>query len=42
VPGDSAAGILLLLGIVVIVILAWRFWYLPRKGDGALPWVKKS
>jgi hypothetical protein len=43
VPGDSYIGlILLLLGIGVVGILAWRFWYLPRKGDGALPWVKKS
>jgi hypothetical protein len=43
VPGDSAGTILLvLLGILVIGVLAWRFWYLPKKGDGALPWVKKS
>jgi hypothetical protein len=43
VPGDSLLGaVLLLLGVVVIGILAWRFWYLPRKGDGALPWERKS
>lgn len=43
VPGDSEGTILLLLlGILVIGVLAWRFWYLPRKGDGALPWERKS
>jgi hypothetical protein len=43
VPGDSAGtALLLVLGIIVLGVIAWRFWYLPRKGDGALPWVKKS
>jgi hypothetical protein len=44
VPSDSTGGIiLLLLGVIVIGIITYRFWYLPRKnGNGALPWVKKS
>jgi hypothetical protein len=43
-PADSAGGYLLLLLLVIVGgILAYRFWYLPRKnGGGALPWVKKS
>jgi hypothetical protein len=44
VPADSSGGIILiLLGVLGIGIVAYRFWYLPRKnGNGALPWVKKS
>jgi hypothetical protein len=44
VPGDSYTGpVIFLLVIAVAGLLAWRFWYLPRKnGGGALPWVKKS
>jgi hypothetical protein len=44
VPGDSSGGlIMMLLGIIGIGAVAYRFWYLPRKnGDGALPWVKKN
>jgi hypothetical protein len=43
VPGDSTGMVLLLLlGIVAAMVLAWRFWYLPRKGDGAFPWARKS
>ncbi|MDD1668404.1 MAG: S-layer protein [Methanomicrobiales archaeon] len=44
VPADSSGGIILmLLGVLAIGIVTYRFWYLPRKnGDGALPWVKKS
>ena len=44
VPGDSSGGlILMLLGIIGVGAVAYRFWYLPRKnGDGALPWVKKN
>ena len=44
IPGDSMGGYLLLLLLLVGAgILAYRFWYLPKKnGDGALPWVKKN
>ncbi|HMK16495.1 MAG TPA: hypothetical protein VK450_06205, partial [Methanomicrobiales archaeon] len=43
VPGDSAGGILLLLLVILVAaVLAWRFWYVPKKAGGALPWVKKS
>jgi hypothetical protein len=44
VPADSSMGIILmLLGVLGIGIVTYRFWYLPRKnGNGALPWVKKS
>jgi len=44
VPSDSSGGIILmLLGVIGIGIVTYRFWYLPRKnGNGALPWVKKS
>jgi hypothetical protein len=43
-PSDSSGGlILMLLGLLAVGIVAYRFWYLPRKnGGGALPWVKKS
>jgi hypothetical protein len=44
IPEDNT-GILLLVLLFIIVggILAYRYWYLPRKnGNGALPWVKKS
>jgi hypothetical protein len=35
--------LLVLLIIIVGGILAYRYWYVPRKnGNGALPWVKKS
>jgi hypothetical protein len=44
VPGDSSGGlIVMLLGIIGIGAVAYRFWYLPRKnGEGTLPWAKKS
>jgi uncharacterized membrane protein len=44
VPGDSPGGlILMLLGVLGVGIITYRFWYIPRKnGGGALPWVKKS
>jgi hypothetical protein len=44
VPGDSSGGIIMmLLGIVGIGVVTYKFWYLPKKnGDGALPWVKKN
>jgi hypothetical protein len=43
VPGDSLVGaVLLLLVAVVAGILLWRFWYVPKKAGGALPWAKKS
>ena len=43
-PVDSTGGYLLLLLIIIGAgVLAYRFWYLPKKsGDGALPWVRKS
>ena len=43
VPGDSSGGlIMMLLGVIGVGIVAYRFWYLPKKnGDGALPWVRK-
>jgi len=44
VPADSSGGlILMLLGVLGVGIIGYRFWYLPRKnGGGDLPWVKKS
>jgi hypothetical protein len=44
IPSDSSGGlILMLLGLLGVGIVVYRFWYLPRKnGGGALPWVKKS
>jgi hypothetical protein len=44
VPGDSSGGIIMmLLGIIGIGAVTYKFWYLPKKnGDGALPWVKKN
>ena len=45
VPGDSSGGlIMMLLGVLGVGIVAYRFWYLPKKngGGGALPWVRKS
>ena len=44
VPGDSSGGLIMMLfGVLGIGIVAYRFWYIPRKnGDGALPWVRKS
>lgn len=39
------SGTIILLAIIAIVagILAYRYWYLPRKnGNGAPPWVKKN
>jgi hypothetical protein len=44
VPSDSSGSIILmLLGILGIGIVVYRFWYIPRKnGNGALPWVRKS
>ncbi|MGA2934367.1 MAG: S-layer protein [Methanomicrobiales archaeon] len=43
-PVDSTGGYLLLILVIIGVgIVAYRFWYLPKKnGDGALPWVRKS
>jgi hypothetical protein len=42
-PADPTGGYILLLVIIGGGLLAYRFWYLPRKNDGgALPWVKKS
>ncbi|MDD1669202.1 MAG: S-layer protein [Methanomicrobiales archaeon] len=44
VPSDSSGGlILMLLGVLGVGVVAYRFWYIPKKnGGGALPWVKKS
>jgi hypothetical protein len=43
-PVDSTGGYLLLLLVLIGAgLLAYKFWYLPRKnGGGALPWVRKS
>ena len=44
IPEDNT-GMFILVMLILIAggILAYRYWYLPRKnGDGALPWVKKS
>jgi hypothetical protein len=33
----------MLLGVLAIGAVGYRFWYIPRKnGGGALPWVNKS
>ena len=44
IPEDNTGMFLLVLLIIIVGgILAYRYWYLPRKnGNGALPWVKKS
>ncbi|OPY45278.1 MAG: hypothetical protein A4E42_00854 [Methanoregulaceae archaeon PtaU1.Bin222] len=45
VTPEDYSGTIILVAIIVIVagILAYRYWYLPRKnGNGALPWVKKN
>jgi len=42
---EDYSGTIILVAIIAIVagILAYRYWYLPRKnGNGALPWVKKN
>jgi hypothetical protein len=43
-PADNSGN--LIIGLIVLVILgllAYRYWYLPRKnGDGTLPWDKKN
>ena len=43
-PEDNTGIVILVLLIVIIGgILAYRYWYLPKKnGTGALPWVKKN
>jgi hypothetical protein len=43
-PGDSSGGLILMLLVLIgIGAVAYRFWYLPRKnGDGTFPWVRKS
>jgi hypothetical protein len=42
-PGDSGGGVVLLLLVIIGIGAAlYRFWFLPRKIGGALPWVKKS
>ncbi len=45
VTPEGYSGTIILVAIIAIVagILAYRYWYLPRKnGNGALPWVKKN
>ena len=45
VTPEDYSGTIILVAIIAIVagILAYRYWYLPRKnGNGALPWVKKN
>jgi hypothetical protein len=43
-PADySGAVIIVVLILLAVGFLAYRYWYLPRKnGNGALPWVKKN
>ncbi|WP_292417109.1 COG1361 S-layer family protein [Methanoregula sp.] len=43
-PQDNSGSIVLvILVLAVIGILAYRYWYLPRKnGDGTFPWERKS
>lgn len=44
IPEDNAGMVIFVLLIILIGgILAYKYWYLPRKnGGGALPWVKKN
>lgn len=45
VTPEDYSGTIILVAIIAIVagILAYHYWYLPRKnGNGALPWVKKN
>ena len=43
-PQDNSGSIVLVLLVLAIIgILAYRYWYLPRKnGDGTFPWERKS
>jgi hypothetical protein len=43
-PADNSGTIITLLIILVIIgIIGYRYWYLPRiKGDGKFPWDKKN
>ncbi len=43
VASGSANIIIGLIILVVLLFVAYRYWYLPKKnGDGKLPWVKKN
>lgn len=44
VPEDNTGMIIIVLLIILAVgFVLYRYWYLPRKnGNGALPWVKKN
>jgi hypothetical protein len=43
-PADNSGTIIILLIILVILgVVGYRYWYLPRaKGDGKFPWDKKN
>ena len=43
-PADNSGTIIILLIVLVIVgVVGYRYWYLPRvKGDGKFPWDKKN
>jgi hypothetical protein len=43
-PADNSGTIILLLIVLVIIgVVGYRYWYLPRvKGDGKFPWDKKN
>jgi hypothetical protein len=43
-PADRSGTIILVLAILVILgVIGYRYWYLPRtKGDGKFPWDKKN
>jgi uncharacterized membrane protein len=43
-PADNSGNIIIgLIVLVILGLLAYRYWYLPRKnGDGTLPWDKKN
>jgi len=43
-PADNSGTIIILLIVLVIIgVVGYRYWYLPRvKGDGKFPWDKKN
>ena len=43
-PADNSGTIILLLIVLMIIgVVGYRYWYLPRvKGDGKFPWDKKN
>jgi predicted deacylase len=45
VPQTDMSGTIILVVIILVVLgaVAYRYWYLPRiNGNGKLPWVKKN